>query len=195
MNPSPILPILLTFVRFGAVSCSRSSGAYSLLSRAALAWEQLPKSQIWTVPQASQGSFPSRTDIVRKFLLFSPLPIRLIPHRGRSSPRGSGYRSAPPYTPLGRIKIGGFVLPADAVFGAVSCSRSSGAFSLLSRAALAWELLPKSQIWTVPQASGAELSCAGRDCLEIPTLSTLPPACIRHRRRQAPRPAYTTPLE
>ena len=66
---------------------------------------------------ASQGSFPSRTDIVRKFLLFSPLPIRLIPHRGRSSPRGSGYRSAPPYTPLGRITIGGCVLPADAVFG------------------------------------------------------------------------------
>ena len=57
MNPSPILPILLTCVRFGAVSCNRSSGAYSLLSRAALAWELLPKSQIWTVPQASQGSF------------------------------------------------------------------------------------------------------------------------------------------
>ncbi len=35
--------------------------------------------------------------------------------------------------------------------GAVSCSRSSGTFGLLSRAALAWELLPKSQIWTVPQ--------------------------------------------
>ena len=66
---------------------------------------------------ASQGSFPSRTDIVRKFLLFSPLPIRLIPHRGRSSPRGSGCRSAPPYMPLGRIIIGGCVLPADAVFG------------------------------------------------------------------------------
>ena len=142
---------------------------------------------------ASQGSFPSRTDIVRKFLLFSPLPIRLIPHRGRSSPRGSGYRSAPPYMPLGRIIIGGCVLPADAVFGAVSCSRSSGAYSLLSRAALAWELLPKSQIWTVPQASGAELSGAGRDCLEIPTFSTLPHAFIRHRRRHAPCPAYTTP--
>ena len=106
---------------------------------------------IRSLQSASQGSFPSRTDIVRKFLLFSPLPIRLIPHRGRSSPRGSGYRSAPPHTPLGRITIGGCVLPADAVFGAVSCSRSSGAYSLLSRAALAWELLPKSQIWTVPQ--------------------------------------------
>ena len=139
---------------------------------------------------ASQGSFPSRTDIVRKFLLFSPLPIRLIPHRGRSSPRGSGCHSAPPYTPLGRIIKGGCVLPADAVFGAVSCSRSSGAYSLLSRAALAWELLPTSQMWTVPQASGAELSCAGRDCLEIPTLSTLPPACIRRRwRTQAGRSA------
>ena len=35
--------------------------------------------------------------------------------------------------------------------GAVGRSQSRGAFGLLSRAVLAWELLPKSQIWTVPQ--------------------------------------------
>ena len=42
-------------------------------------------------------------------------------------------------------------ISATMVAGAVGRSQSSGAFGLLSRAALAWELLPKSQIWTVPQ--------------------------------------------
>ena len=105
MNPSPILPILLTFVRFSQLH--RGAFLFTLFTSVRFAIVAQKAGFLGSVahhafgslyrPQGALTSAPSRTDIVRKFLLFSPLPIRLIPHRGRSSPRGSGYRSAPPH--------------------------------------------------------------------------------------------------
>ena len=113
---------------------------------------------IRSLRSASQGSFPSRTDIVRKFLLFSPLPIRLIPHRGRSSPRGSGYRSAPPH--MGADHNRRVVLPAGAVFGQLR-ERSFPA-----QDETAWKFRPSARF-------RPPLSATGGDRLRAPPIPPL----------------------